>query len=104
MNRNDLLVVRRRAVYKLKSDLVDLVLIIFAFISMPAVFGSLIRIKDIGIIPIMYIHIVIALIIILVAVFRKKISLKKRVSILLISLMIIGSLFLQVPVLMELRQ
>ncbi len=92
MDKYALLNLRREAVLKLKSELVNLVLIVFAVIALPALFFSLLRIQDLGVLPIMYAHFLIVLTLITIALLRHKISYAFRSVLVVFVLFLVGIL------------
>ncbi|MEW6981547.1 response regulator [Colwelliaceae bacterium 6471] len=90
MKKKDLIDSRRISVYKLKSELINTVLIIFSVVALPALIGSLSRIVDIGFMPIMILHIAITLSLAFITIFRRKISFELRSSFVIVILILIG--------------
>jgi|GEM_PF-1256056 len=90
MIEQELISSRRIAVEKLKSDLVNVVLVMSAIISIPTLASSLIRIKELGVLPVMFFHVVVVFTLILVAIKRKSISLKARSITILSVLVLVG--------------
>ena len=90
MLERDLVESRKLSVKRLKSDLVNSTLVIFSIIAVPALISSLLRIYDIGIVPIMYIHIIVVGLIITVAFKRRSLSFNFRAWTILGSMLLIG--------------
>jgi signal transduction histidine kinase/CheY-like chemotaxis protein len=68
----------RISVNRLKSDLIDLVLVIFSIMAIPTLAGSLFRIPLLGFLPVMMAHIVLVLVLCSITLFRKRLSLNFR--------------------------
>lgn len=90
MHEQDLIESRRISVAQLKSDLVNIALIVLAIISIPALASSLLRFFEIGFAPIMVSHIVIVSGILFVTFRRRKLSYRLRAWTLTGTFMIIG--------------
>ncbi|TQV87204.1 response regulator [Aliikangiella coralliicola] len=90
MNKQELIDARRLSVIKLKSSLVNLILVIFSIVAIPALIGSLLRIRDLGYLPIMTVHILVVTAIISTTLFRKKIPLPLRAGMIMGAFLIVG--------------
>ncbi len=90
MDNEKLVESRRLSVIQLKNDLVNIALVIFAIISLPALASSVIRFFEIGFQPIMLFHAFIASLILFSTIKRKTLSYAFRSSILLGVFMLIG--------------
>lgn len=90
MLKNKIIEGRRLSVVRLKSDLANLALVSFSFFVLPVLASSLLRIYDIGIQPIMYFHVAIALSIVFVTFRRTHFSFKFRASFIIGVIMLIG--------------
>ena len=82
---------REYSAAKLRSELINLSLIFFSFISVPALFGSLLRIASIGIKPVMYFHILLVFTIIGVTLVRKKLSYAFRAWFVIVVVFAVGT-------------
>ncbi len=92
MNKQELIHSRRLSVNRLKSELVNLTLIVCSLVAIPTLAGSLYRIKDIGILPVMYAHVIIVMALITVTLARKKIPYIFRSSSILITMLVVGAI------------
>ena len=92
MKKQELIDARRLSVGRLKSDLVDLVLVMISIIAIPALAGSLARIPLLGFLPVMIAHIVIVLVLILITLFRKRLPLIFRSIFMIMMLLLFGLL------------
>lgn len=90
MLEEDLIKSRRISVAQLKSELVNIALVILAIISIPALASSLIRFLQIGFMPIMAAHIFIVSIILFVNIKRHQLSYRLRAGVLTGTFMIVG--------------
>ena len=90
MHKEDIIKARQLSVIKLKNELVNLVLVTLGIISIPMLLASLVRAKDVGFLPIMYVHSTIVLILVGAAYFRQKLSFKMRSGIIIGALLMVG--------------
>ncbi len=68
---------------KIRSQLIDVTMVVLAFLAIPSVAASLARVRDIGWHDLMYVHVGFALLIWATAAFRKHLPFGARVSVLL---------------------
>ena len=75
---------------RIRSDLINSLLLISAFLGLPAILASLLRIQEIGWKDILYLHIGIYPLILITALLRKRLSLNVRALVLAIAAYLIG--------------
>lgn len=79
-----------RLLYKQLNNIVDVLLIFFAFVATPGMFLSLSRIPSIGFRPEMLFHVFLSLFVVLIALMRRRIAYRLKSAMIIVSLMVIG--------------